>query len=114
MPCSIRLSFKGASTTPFFTTNTFDADASERKPSRNITASIASCSAASWRINTLPRSEIDLMSQRCQRLSTAVTQAMPLANCAALGVTSGFDITNTVGLESFGNAWSRAATPRVT
>ena len=68
---------------PPLTTSTFDADASVRKPSRNITVSTASWSAASWRISTLPRSEIVFRSQRCQRLSSAVTTATPLLDGVA-------------------------------
>ena len=62
----------------------------------------------------MPRSEIDLMSQRSQRLSVALTAAPPLSTCACGGLTSGFAIMNTVGSRLFGNAWSRLATPRVT
>ena len=59
-------------------------------------------------------SEIDLMSQRSQRLSCALTAAEPFSICACGGLTSGFDIMNTVGSTPFGKAWSRFATPRVT
>lgn len=54
------------------------------------------------------------MSQWSQRRSSAVTQATPLARCAALGITSGLAIMNTVGVTPAGNAWPRFATPRVT
>ena len=91
----------------------FDADASVRNPSRNMTVSTAPRSAASWRISTLPSSEIVLRSQRCQRLSSAVTTATPWSTCSRVGVGSGLLIMNTVGGTPFGNAWSRRATPRV-
>jgi hypothetical protein len=39
------------------------AEPSVRKPSRNITHSIAPASIAAWRASTLPSSEVDLMSQ---------------------------------------------------
>ena len=114
MPGRIRLSFGGATIVPPVTTRTFDADASVRYPSRNITVSIAPASAASWRISTLPTSEIVLRSHRRQRLSSAVTTATPRSICSADGVASGLLIMNTVGATPVGNAWSRLATPRVT
>ena len=43
------------------------------------------------------------------RLTQGAKVELPLA-----GVISGFDIAKTVGSASFGNAWSRRATPRVT
>ena len=58
MPGRIRLSFGGATIRPPMTTSTFDADASVSQPSRNITVSTAPESAASWRISTLPTSEM--------------------------------------------------------
>ena len=79
-----------------------------------MTVSAASASVASWRISTLPSSEIVLRSQRCQRLSSAVTTATPRSTCSRVGVGSGLLIMNTVGATSFGNEWSRFATPRVT
>ena len=59
-------------------------------------------------------SEIDLMSQRSQRLSRAVIALAPASTCAGAGGTSGFDIMKMVGSACFGKAWSRLATPRVT
>ena len=49
-------------------------------------------------------SEIDLMSQRSQRLSGALTAEAPFSTCACGGLTSGLDIMNTVGSPSFGKA----------
>ena len=62
----------------------------------------------------LPISEIVFRSQRCQRKSCALTAFAPFSTTALEGFTSGFDIMNTVGWMSFGKAWSRLATPRVT
>ena len=52
----------------------------ETSPSRPQPAS-----AASWRISTLPTSEIVFRSQRRQRLSSAVTTATPRSTCSAGG-----------------------------
>ena len=49
------LSFGGTRIVPSFTINTFDADASVRSPSGNITVSTAPRSVASWRLSTLPK-----------------------------------------------------------
>jgi hypothetical protein len=58
--------------------NTFDADASVSFPSRNRMVSAAPASAESWRSRQLPISEIDLMSQRSQRLSWRAHRAAAL------------------------------------
>ena len=110
----MRLDFGGERITPRFTTNTFEAEASVSLPSRKRMVSIAPASAESWRSRQLPISEIDLMSQRSQRLSYALTAAAPFCTSSFGGVTSGSDSANTVGSASFGKAWSRYATPRVT
>ena len=47
--------------------NTLEAEASVSSPSRNRIVSAAPTAAEAWRSSTLPMSEIDLMSQRCQR-----------------------------------------------
>ena len=44
---------------------------------------MAPASAASQRSNTLPSSEVDLMSQRDQRISSAVTAGTPLSIASA-------------------------------
>src|SRR6185503_15851242 len=90
--------------TPRFTTKTFDAEASVSLPSRNRIVSAAPASAESWRSRQFPMSEIDLMSQRSQRLSCAVTAGAPFCTVSFGGVTSGLDIANTVGSASFGKA----------
>src|SRR6185436_1099593 len=110
----MRLDLGGDRITPRFTTKTFDDEASVSFPSRKRIVSAAPASAESWRSRQLPMSEIDLMSQRSQRLSGALTAAAPLCTVSLGGVTSGLDIAKTVGSASFGKAWSRFATPRVT
>ena len=87
---------------PSLTISTLDAEASVRNPLRNITVSTAPCSVASCRIRTLPSNEIVLRSQRCHRLSSAVTTATPFSTCSRVGVGSGLLIMNTVGATSFG------------
>src|SRR5450830_1923072 len=115
MPSRIRLSFGGADSLPSLTIQTLDDDASLRKPSRNWIASATSCSAAYCAASTLPSSEVDLIWQFNQRLSCIVTHATPLARTSADGTASGLVIMNTVGVTgSFGKAWPRLATPRVT
>ena len=64
---------------------------------------MAPASAESCRSRQLPMSEIDLMSQRSQRLSCALTADAPFCTTSFGGVTSGFDIMNTVGSASLGN-----------
>jgi hypothetical protein len=54
MPGRIWLSFGRRDDRPPRTISTFDAEASVRWPSRNITHSTAPTSAARWRIRTLP------------------------------------------------------------
>src|SRR4029453_8627739 len=106
--------FGGDWFSPPLTTNTLDDEASVRLPSRKRMVSTASASAESWRSRQLPMSEIDLMSQRSQRLSRAVIALAPLSTRAGGGGTSGFDIMKTVGCGAvLGKAWSRFATPRV-
>src|SRR5688572_2391879 len=92
MPGRMRLDLGGDWITPPFTTNTFEAEASVSFPSRKRIVSAAPCSAESWRRRQLPMSEIDLMSQRSQRLSTALTATPPFSTCAAGGLVSGLDI----------------------
>src|SRR5437879_11947769 len=103
MPSRIRLSLGGAISLPFFTIQTLDAEASVRKPSRNWIASSASFSDAYCAASTLPSSEIDLISQRSQRLSSIETQATPVARTASDGSTIGLVMMNTVGVVSAGN-----------
>ena len=91
-----------------------EAEASVSLPSRKRIVSVAPASADAWRNRTLPISEIDLMSQRSQRLSTALTATAPFSTSSLGGFTSGLHIANTVGSTPAGNAWSRLATPRVT
>src|SRR5574339_544627 len=114
MPGRIRLDLGGDWITPRLTMNTLEAEASVSLPSRNRMVSAALASAESWRSRQLPMSDIDLMSQRSQRLSVALTAGAPLSTCVCGGLTSGLDIMNTVGSALFGKAWSRFATPRVT
>src|SRR2546430_736286 len=73
MPGRISSFFGGDWITPRLTTKTLEAEASVSRPSRNRMVSTASASEESWRRSTLPMSEIDLMSQRSQRLSSAIT-----------------------------------------
>jgi hypothetical protein len=51
--------------------------------------SLAPASTACWRSSTLASSATDLMSQRAQRVSVAVMQAMPRSSTAAPGGGSG-------------------------
>ena len=93
----MRLSRGGAATTPAFTMNTFEAEASVSMPSRNMMVSTAPASADIWRASTLPSSEVDLMWHFSQRKSRAVTQATPFSTASRDGFTIGLDIMNTVG-----------------
>ncbi len=77
MPSSTCSLFGGPSSAPSWTTQTFDAAASVRKPSRNMIVSTASRSAEICRASTLPSSEMLLMSPRSQRKSRALMQATP-------------------------------------
>ena len=83
---------------------TFEAEASVSLPSRKRIVSAAPASAEVWRSRQLPMSEIDLMSQRSQRLSCALTAEAPFSTCAGGGLVSGLDIMNTVGSTLAGNA----------
>jgi hypothetical protein len=65
-------------------------------------------------MSTLPSSEVDLISQRSQRLSVALTHAQPRVTSSRAGTLIGLLIMNTVGVACAGKAWSRLATPRVT
>src|SRR3990167_5946619 len=114
MPGSIRLSFGGASSLPFFTTKMLLAAPSVINSLLRIRmVSAQPASTAIWRNNTLGSSAMDLMSQRSQRLSDAVMQAMPLCNSSAGGVDNGLLIMNTVGVTGgLGEAGSRLAGPR--
>ena len=100
----MKLSLAGARITPRFTTNTFEADASVSLPLRKRTVSAPPASAESWRSRQLPISEIDLMSQRSQRLSVALTAEAPFSTCSAGGLTSGLAMMKTVGSAFFGSA----------
>ena len=68
-----------------------DAEASVSLPSRKRTVSAPSSSAESWRSRQLPMSEIDLMSQRSQRLSCALIAMPPFCTFSCGGLTSGLD-----------------------
>ena len=82
---------------------TFEADASVSLPSRNRIVSAAPASAESWRSRQLPMSEIDLMSQRSQRLSCALTRCRAVLHLLrAAALTSGLDIMKTVGSSALG------------
>src|SRR3972149_5384081 len=94
MPGSIRLSFGGASSVPFFTTKMLLAAPSVMNPppvmdsgvmdsERIRMVSAQPASTAIWRSSTLGSSAMALMSQRSQRLSGAVMQAMPLRSNSA-------------------------------
>ena len=85
MPSSTCSLFGGPSSAPSCTTQTLLAEASVRKPSRNMIVSIAPWSADICRASTLPSSEMLLMSPRSQRKSRAVTQATPWWRCSAVG-----------------------------
>src|SRR5471032_583496 len=104
MPGRIRLSLGGARITSFLIASTLLAEASVRKPSRNITTSSASWSTAYCFFRQLASKEMDLMSQRSQRLSVDDTVVAPLFITSGVGVTSGFAIMNTVGLMPLGKA----------
>src|SRR6267142_6359607 len=104
MPGRMSSFFGGDWITPRLTTKTFDDEASVSLPSRKRMVSTASASAESWRRSTLPMSEIDLMSQRSQRLSLAVIALAPDSTCAGGGGTRGLDIMKTVGSACFGKA----------
>src|SRR5918993_5205943 len=97
MPGRMRLLFGGEWMTPRLTINTLEAEASVSLPSRNRMVSTAPASADICRNRQLPMSEMDLMSQRSQRLSVALTAAPPLSTCACGGLTHGVDIIKTVG-----------------
>src|SRR5258705_3211435 len=109
----MRLVLGGDRIMPRFTTKTFEDEASVSFPSRKRIVSAAPASAESWRSRQLPMSEIDLMSQRSQRLSCALTASATFCTVSLGGVTSGLDLAHTVGSASFGDAWSRFASPRV-
>src|SRR3989338_1645094 len=99
MPGSIRLSFGGASSLPAFTTKMLLAAPSVMNSLLRIRmVSVQPASTAIWRSSTLGSSAMDLMSQRSQRLSAAVMQAMPLCTSAAGGAGSGLVIANIVGV----------------
>src|SRR5688572_31384712 len=104
MPGRIRFDLGGDWITPRVTMNTFDAEASVSFPSRNRIVSAAPTSAETWRRRQLPMREIDLMSQRSQRLSCALTQGEPFSTSSRGGLTRGFDIMKTVGSTPFGKA----------
>src|SRR5260221_14574165 len=107
MPGRIRLDFGGETMTPRRTTKTLEAEASVSFASRKRIVSAAPACADIWRSSTLPMSEIDLMSQRNQRLSTALTAGAPLSTCHGGRAASGFDIINTLGPAFAGKEWSR-------
>src|SRR3989338_5184447 len=104
MPGSIKLSLGGPSSLPPFTTKILLAAPSVMNASpvadagRIKMVSAQPASTAIWRSNTLGNSAMALMSQRSQRLSGAVMQAMPLCNSSAGGGSSGLLIMNTVGV----------------
>ena len=90
------------------------AEASVRKPARNMIVSTAPWSAEIWRKRTLASRLVLLMSPRSQRKSRAVTHATPWWRCSGVGGRIGVAIMNTVGSTPSGMTWSRGATPRVT
>src|SRR5690349_8416443 len=98
MPGNIKLSFGGASSLPSLTTKMLLAAPSVMNSLLRIRmVSAQPASTAIWRSSTLGSSEMDLISQRSQRLSSAVTQRMPLSSSSAGGVGSGLVMANTVG-----------------
>src|SRR6059036_736947 len=90
------------------------AEASVSSPSRTRIASTQPWSAARVRSMQLPKSEVDLMSQRSHRKSGSTIALAPLSRSSAEGVTSSLAMRKTVGLRPSGKAWSRLAAPRVT
>ena len=111
----MRREFGGTSTSPPSTTCTEDADASVSSPSRSRMVSWASASTASWRSSTFASSAVDLMSQRAQRVSVAVTQLTPRSSSAGGLGASGAPKANTVRSIRGSGAWLRPySAPRVT
>jgi hypothetical protein len=89
----------GVLTSPLCTVNTLLAAPSVTRPSRSSTASTAPDATACWRSRILGSSEIDLMSQRAQRVSARVMAAAPRVWCrlSAAGTGIGALVRNTVG-----------------
>ena len=114
VPGSSRLLFGGEKMVPSFTISTLLDEASVSMPSRMRMVSTAPTSADFWRASTLPSRAVDLMSLLYQRSSRAVIAAAPSVCHSTGALRIGLLIMNTVGFASFGNAWSRGATPRVT
>src|SRR5450631_3094098 len=97
MPGRMKLLFGGDRMTFPFTAKILLDEPSVSLPSRNSTASAASRSTAAWRSRQLASSEVDLMSQRSQRLSATLTAFTPVSRNSRGGVVRGLDIMNTVG-----------------
>ncbi|MOA50977.1 hypothetical protein D3C78_1740620 [compost metagenome] len=99
---------------PSFTIHTLLDEASLSQSPRNITVSVAPASTLICRASTAPSRLVLLMWAFCQRKSSAVTQATPLARTASATGGRGFTIANTVGRRPRTITWSRGATPRET
>ena len=105
----------GVRSSPSMTTCTLEALESVSCPSRSRMHSVALSSTASWRSSTFASSDTDLMSQRDQRVSCAVTAGKPFSRQPARPSGQGAAKANTVRGTSGSGAWLRPySAPRVT
>src|SRR5699024_2236956 len=107
MPPRILWLFGGVITTPSFTTNKLLAAPSMARPSLIKIASMAPSLAACWLMNRLGSRAMALISQRFQRISSAVIAFAPRwwVGTVLAGMAMGCTMANTVGaMLASGNA----------